>query len=329
MDFFKDIFKDVSYSFNERIRNPYWFSLLILFVFFNWESLFFLLENLFAGAEEGSKNIKSLEFIILKPFFLAFLGVIIFYLIQYFGLGITVIFQDRLKPTILERLSHKRIATADKVIGLRSLITHLSEEKNELESQIGSLKSVYDSQLRDVNGKLIEMDNKVKGQERELAEKTASLHSFEDLKHELESNIEALRKELKGANDELNTEIGKRIFLEEQLEKAKENFKSINVSIDKLGPEYKNRLKVALSDTIRGFVSDKPDLDKKLTDHDMKRIVALSNETINRISLEALVEEGFIFDYSSIIRSLIEELSGIRLSKIAFQDHFRRNWLIK
>ena len=196
MDLFKDIFKDVTYTINERIRNPYWFSFLLIFVYFNWQQLLLIFHSLLNESIEDSINcIGSVEILVWQPVLLAFLGVAAFYLVQYFGLIISVIFQDRIKPHILSLFSSKRIATVEKVVGLKSLITQLDLEKRGLEDQISSLKSVFESQITDYNKKQMVSENTIEN----LSSKNEKLQ--DQILQDREAHIEETRNQLARINN--------------------------------------------------------------------------------------------------------------------------------
>jgi hypothetical protein len=200
---FKDLFKDVTHSVNERIRNPYWFSFLLIFIFSNWESLFYLINiEDFESLECKKEAIQKLEFKVISPLLLAFVGVVVFYFIQYIGLVISVIFQDNLRPNILKVFSSTRAANPDRLNDLRKFNRQLQVEKAELDDELSKARNEKDLYMEEHSGELQSLEKNIHGQYKDMIQSLneeieEKKRLVSDIKYEIEQKKESNQQSLK------------------------------------------------------------------------------------------------------------------------------------
>ena len=149
----KDLFKDVTYTVNERIKNPLWLSFLILLFYWNWESFFRVTHIIshYKDLNEAIVEIKRLDYHFWAPLGLAFGGVVLFYVVQYLSLIISIYFQDNLKPNLIRLISSKRIATRKRVDDLIQLLDARDREISDLRNQLSDNKKYYTNLIDELN----------------------------------------------------------------------------------------------------------------------------------------------------------------------------------
>lgn len=259
----KDLFKDVSFSVDQRIRNPYWFSFLILIIYYNWRGLLVLINiNDFKTIQEKEKAINSIEYFIWKPILLAIVGVLVFYIVQYLGLIISIFFQDRVKPNLLALISSKRFASVEKVKGLREMITNLSTEKSDLESELSNFQSKSKILLDEY---VVKLENL----EKERSEKEIALSEFENNLSTQENENKILKDKVKKLQLELERLRKTNMNLESLDNIAKsgiakvrdmENWNNLDKSSkESINLKYTKKFKSDLRDYLNTFIKEEID----------------------------------------------------------------------
>ncbi len=144
---FGTVFKDIQQSFGERLKNPYWFTLIILLVYYNWE---FLITLMYIGTYDTNKEkieaISKYEISFWWPLALAFAYLLLYYVVHYFGLIASVLFEDNVKPILLEKFGNKRIVSKSRHKDLQERYQILADENEILEKQ--SRISIKEKELR-------------------------------------------------------------------------------------------------------------------------------------------------------------------------------------
>ncbi len=330
--FFKETFKEVSFSVNERIKNPYWFSFLILLLYYNWENLItiFNLEE-FNYLEKKIAILRKLNFKIIKPLLYAFIGVIAFYIVQYMGLAISVLFQDRFKPYLFSVISSKRIATIEKVSGLRKVITGQNSQISDLEKQLSQIQSKNQQEIKNLLKEVYDRDlenKRIRDSEESLTEVNKSMENREvrlnDEIDALNKDNVALNKVIKEKDKKIslfetdlfnekrnNNKLQKELILVEKYLKEKkeknrlEGIKPFN-SIDFIRVE---RLERNIEEFSKWFQSRKTGFQYNLNKR-LKKVIFESG--LNEILSD---EDEKIFDsfLRTIIKEVVIEIFGIRL----------------
>lgn len=141
MKLLEDLFKDVTYAVSERVRNPFWFSFVFCFIYFNKSNIaiFWSIGDI-KSIDERKEALGGIDIVFLEPLAWAFLGFIVFYLIQLLSMTIAILFQERIKPNIHELLRSKQVAMAGRVTELKGIIDDYKRKVDDLQDENISLR---------------------------------------------------------------------------------------------------------------------------------------------------------------------------------------------
>ncbi len=239
MKYFEDIFKDTTFTINERIRNPYWFSFIVVFVIYNLNSIVSsigIYKKKSIPIDQRLNEILNLDWCYLEVFFIALLALAVLYFIQYLGLIISILFQDRIKPYLLKVVSSKRIATREKVVGLTKLLENQIKENDDLNDQLSRSTDKFEAQTNMFTTEINDYKKKVEKIEKELTETKGELESQTNKLYDCDKSKSDLVQHnfnLEQQNNSLEQSI---VSLEDQLE----GLRKVESEIDEIKSRNEN-----------------------------------------------------------------------------------------
>lgn len=184
MKLLQDLFKDVTYSVNERVKNPFWFSFVTAFLYFNLNAVMKLLDAFKASDNTLRESyLKELDFEFWIPLYWAFWGFIAFYIIYLLSLSVSIVVQEKVKPNLHSILKSKRFTMSDRVEELKSRIESFKKSIDDLQDE--------NSRLRGENVKIREELNAIESFDKYPPERS----SHEIVNTELDSALEVKNSE--------------------------------------------------------------------------------------------------------------------------------------
>ncbi|XOV91644.1 MAG: hypothetical protein ACFHWX_15700 [Bacteroidota bacterium] len=165
---FSDLFKDVNYSVNEKVRNPIYLSFIITWIGYNWKFLL-LLFNLgeFKGLDKQIDAISNSEIFFWEPLGYAFIVSIGYFIISFFGLTLSVFFNDRLRPHLVKFISSKRVRNIEQLEAKELRIKELESDKMVTDNQL----DLAQKNSRDLREKIKGLESQIANLQSQLQEK--------------------------------------------------------------------------------------------------------------------------------------------------------------